>query len=121
MATVMAAASYSRGDFSLYLASSAKLLMFPGGISFHLEPGTIPFNSYLKLPWPPRIKPRLHPMLPLSLRRAALTKRSPPLDVRATISDPSGPDSMTTLSLTYDVLVNTPTPVDTNTQVDPTE
>ena len=41
MAAVLAAASYSRGGFSPYLAVSARRFMVPGGSTFHLEPGTI--------------------------------------------------------------------------------
>ena len=41
MAAVLAAASYSRGGFSLCLAGSARRVMFPCGITFHMEPGTI--------------------------------------------------------------------------------
>ena len=41
MATMLAAASHSRGGFSLYLAGSARHVMVPGGGTFHLEPGTI--------------------------------------------------------------------------------
>ena len=41
MATLLAAASYSRGGFSLCLAGSARRVMVTGGSKFHLEPGTI--------------------------------------------------------------------------------
>ena len=41
MAAMLAAASYSRGGFSPYLAGSAKRVMVPGGSTFRLEPGTI--------------------------------------------------------------------------------
>ena len=41
MAAVLAAASYSKAGFSLYLAGSARRVMVPGGSTFHLEPGTI--------------------------------------------------------------------------------
>ena len=41
MATVLAAAIYSRGGFSLCLAGSTGRVMVPGGSTFHLEPGTI--------------------------------------------------------------------------------
>ena len=41
MAAVLAAASYSRGGFSPCLAVSARRVMVPGEITFHLEPGTI--------------------------------------------------------------------------------
>ena len=41
MAAVLAAASYSRGGFSLCLAGSTRRVMVSGGSKFHLEPGTI--------------------------------------------------------------------------------
>ena len=41
MDAVLAAASYSRGGFSPCLDGSARYVMVPGGITFHLEPGTI--------------------------------------------------------------------------------
>ena len=41
MAAVLAAAIYSRGDFSLCLAGSARRVVVPGGSTFDLEPGTI--------------------------------------------------------------------------------
>ena len=41
MAAVLAAASYSRGVFSLCLAGSVRRVMVPGGSTFHLEPRTI--------------------------------------------------------------------------------
>ena len=41
MAAVLAAASYSIGGFSLCLSVSARHVMVPGVITFHLEPGTI--------------------------------------------------------------------------------
>ena len=41
MSAVLAAASYSRGDLSLCLAGIVRRVMVPGGITFHLEPGTI--------------------------------------------------------------------------------
>ena len=41
MSSVLVAASYSIGGFSLYLVSSAGRDMVPGGSTFHLEPGTI--------------------------------------------------------------------------------
>ena len=41
MAAVLAAASYYRVVFSPCLAISARRGMVPGGIMFHLEPGTI--------------------------------------------------------------------------------
>ena len=41
MAAVLAAASYSRGVVSPFLAVSARRVMVPGGIMFHLEPGAI--------------------------------------------------------------------------------
>ena len=41
MAAVLAAASYSIGGFSLYLAGSMMTVMVPGRSTFHLEPGTI--------------------------------------------------------------------------------
>ena len=41
MASVLAAASYSRGGFSICLAGSARRVMVPGGSTFHLEPKTI--------------------------------------------------------------------------------
>ena len=41
MAAVLAAASYSRIGFSLYFAVHAWRVRVPGGIKFHLEPGTI--------------------------------------------------------------------------------
>ena len=41
MAAVLAAASYSRGVFSICLASSVRRVMVPGGSMFRLEPGTI--------------------------------------------------------------------------------
>ena len=47
MAAVWAAASYSRGGFSLCLAGSARRVMVPGGSTFHLEPGTIKSFDYL--------------------------------------------------------------------------
>ena len=41
MAAVLADASYSRGCFSPCLAGSARRVMVPGVITYHLEPGTI--------------------------------------------------------------------------------
>ena len=41
MAAVLADASYSRIGFSLYFAVRAWRVRVPGGIKFHLEPGTI--------------------------------------------------------------------------------
>ena len=41
MASVLEAAIYSRGGFSLCLAGSARRVMVPGGSMFHLEPGKI--------------------------------------------------------------------------------
>ena len=41
MATVLAAASYSRIGFSLCLDVRAWRVRVPGGSAFHLEPGTI--------------------------------------------------------------------------------
>ena len=41
MAAMLAAASYSRIGFSLYLALRARRVRVPGGSRFHLEPGTI--------------------------------------------------------------------------------
>ena len=41
MATVLVAASYSRGGFSPCLAVHARRVRIPGGSTFHLEPGTI--------------------------------------------------------------------------------
>ena len=41
MAAVLAAASYSRIGFSLCLDVRARRVRVPGGIAFHLEPGTI--------------------------------------------------------------------------------
>ena len=49
MAAVLAAASYSRIGFGLYLAVCARRVMVPGGSKFHLEPGTITLLSYLNL------------------------------------------------------------------------
>ena len=40
-AAVLAAASYSRIGFSLYFAVRAQRVRVPGGIKFHLAPGTI--------------------------------------------------------------------------------
>ena len=51
----------------------------------------------------------------------ALTKRSPPLDTRSTVSDLSITDKTTTLALFYYDYRNNPTPDATNTSVDPTE
>ena len=41
MAAVLAAASYSRGGFSLCLAGSVRRVMVTGGSTFHLKPRTI--------------------------------------------------------------------------------
>ena len=41
MAAVLAAASYSRIGFSTCLTVCARRLRVPGGIAFHLDPGTI--------------------------------------------------------------------------------
>ena len=41
MASMLAAASYYRIGFSLYLAVSARRVRVPGGSKFHLEPGTM--------------------------------------------------------------------------------
>ena len=46
MATVLAAASYPRIGFSLYLAVHARRVRVPGGSKFHLEPGTIPWSNF---------------------------------------------------------------------------
>ena len=47
MAAVLAAASYSIGDFSPCLAGSARRVMVPGVSTFHLEPGTIPITKII--------------------------------------------------------------------------
>ena len=48
ISAVLAAASYSRGSFSLCLTRSARRGMVTGGSMFHLEPGTInPFWNLL--------------------------------------------------------------------------
>ena len=47
MAAVLAAASYSRIGFSLYLAVRARSVRVTGGSKFHLEPGTIPMMIML--------------------------------------------------------------------------
>ena len=44
----------------------------------------------------------------------------PPLDVRSTVSYPSGPYPMKTLALSASVPIKTPTTVATNTAIDPT-
>ena len=49
------------------------------------------------------------------------TNHSPPSEIRSTVLYPSGPDPTTTLALFSAVPRNTPTPVATNTSVDPTE
>ena len=41
MASMLEAASYSRGGVSPCLVVSAGSVMVPGGSTFHLEPGTI--------------------------------------------------------------------------------
>ena len=41
IAAMLAAASYSRGGFSICLASIARRVLVPGGSTFHLELGTI--------------------------------------------------------------------------------
>ena len=41
MAAVLAAASYSRIGFSLYVSVRALRVRVPGGSKFHLQPGTI--------------------------------------------------------------------------------
>ena len=41
MAAVLAAASYSRGGFSPWIAVHARLVRIPSGSTFHREPGTI--------------------------------------------------------------------------------
>ena len=41
MAVMLEAASYSIGGFSLCIAVSARCDMVPGGITYHLESGTI--------------------------------------------------------------------------------
>ena len=45
MAAMLAAASYSRISFSLYLAKCSRRVRVPGGIKFHLEAGTIIDNN----------------------------------------------------------------------------
>ena len=42
MAAVLAAASYSRIGFSIYIAVRAQRVRVPGGSLFKLDPGTIP-------------------------------------------------------------------------------
>ena len=49
------------------------------------------------------------------------TKRYPSLNFRSTVFDPSGPDPMITIYISYDVPNNTSTHVATNTLVKPTE
>ena len=51
----------------------------------------------------------------------APTKQPYPLYVRSTVSNPSGEDSTTTLSIKYSAPIRTPTPITTNTFVDPNE
>ena len=51
----------------------------------------------------------------------ALTKRSPPLDIRSTVLNPSSTDTTTTLALFYYEPRKNPTPDATNNLVDPTE
>ena len=66
MAAVLAAASYSRGGFSLFLAGSARRVMVPGGITFHLEPGTIQGyiqNHWWQLDYAPNVDPEMVDML----------------------------------------------------------
>ena len=41
MTTVLAAARYLKIGFSIYFAVTAQHVTVPGGINFHLEPGTI--------------------------------------------------------------------------------
>ena len=65
--------------------------------------------------------PDASPVIAPTAGSAYPTKLSPPLDVRTTVTDPPGPDPTTNLSLYYDVPSNTPTPVTTNTLVEPTE
>ena len=48
MAAVWAAASYSKGGFSLFRAGIAWHVMVPGGITLHLEPGTWNNTSLLE-------------------------------------------------------------------------
>ena len=45
MAAVLAAASCSRGGFSLYLVGSARRVIVPGGSTFHLEPGKLRYSE----------------------------------------------------------------------------
>ena len=46
MASVLVAASYSRIGFSICLAVRARRVRVPGGINFHMKPGTIEGPNY---------------------------------------------------------------------------
>ena len=50
MAVFWAAASYSRGGFSLFRAGSARRVIVPGGSTFHLESETREPILYLLVP-----------------------------------------------------------------------
>ena len=69
----------------------------------------------------PEFTPHVSPAPAPTVSGRNLNKRSPPLNVRSTVSDPSVPDPTTTLPHRSNLSRNTPIPVAINTPIEPNE